>query len=206
MNLKELAQFDVKDFKNIDYQAVLRQLKKRPDILVEIIAVITAVAFCVWFHSDKKADFAHQSQELSTLEQKYTIFQGIQRAQQVLKNLKEVLPPAVQESAFIDIISRNAAAHNINITSLSPASFGYQSAYSTISWSLNIVAPSYEQMWKFIYKLESDHKTLRVDSWSSRADMGGQRQRQRGYGATALVDPDAVDSSITLTIVNFKHE
>lgn len=205
MDLKELSRLDIKDLKNLDFQAILTQLKKRPDIIITTAMILVTVTFCFLFYSNKKTEFAAQRQELTALEEKDAAFTQLQDIQLALKTLKSVLPDAITEARLIEIITQAASAYNVNISSFSPASITSQAAYSAITLSINITAPSYADLWKFIYKLESENKSLRIDSWSTQQDGGGYRQRGLSF-QTPPKDAETIGSAITLTLINFKHE
>jgi Tfp pilus assembly protein PilO len=206
MDLKELSRLDVKDLKNLDFQAILTQLKKRPDIIITTIMILVTVIFCSLLYSNKKTKFAAQRQELTALEEKDTAFTQLQDIQLALKTLKSVLPEAITEAKLIEIITQASSAYNINISSFSPASMTTQAAYSSITLSINITAPSYADLWKFIYKLESENKSLRIDSWSTQQDGGGYRQRGLSSQTSSLKDSETIGSAIALTLINFKHD
>ncbi len=200
MDLKELSKLDIKDLKNLDYQAIFNKLKKRPDIMIDTVIILAALTFCVMYYANQKAELNAQSIALMTLEKKERVFRELQKAQDVLKLLKSAIPDPIVESQLIEIITQNASEHNINIASFSPAVTAVQSAGTTITLSIDITAPSYTHLWKFVYQLESKYKTIRIDTWTGQMNASA---RQRGRASqSASTSPDTINASLTITAVN----
>ena len=204
MKLKDLANLDIKDLQNIDYAALLSEFKKHPDVIIGILIIIFTIGSCIFFYTTKKNEFAELSRQLTVLEEKDNIYDDLLTAQSTLKSLKSVLPEKISEALFIEIIAETAKAQNITIDSFSPAVEHIQPAYSTLTLALNINAPSYADLWRFIHKMESENKTIRIDKWKVSLIQGG---RQRGrFQKKQNFDTNRLSSSITLTVVNFTNE
>ncbi len=205
MDLKELSKLDIKDLKNLDYQAIYTKLKKRPDIIIDIAVILAMLIFCIMYYGNQKAALSAQSITLMTLEKKERAFTELQQAQEALKSLKSAIPEPIQESQLIDIITQNASEHNISIASFSPAVTAVQPAGTTITLSLDITAPSYTHLWTFIYQLESKYTAIRIDTWSGQMISANVRQWGR-TSKDASADPNSINASLTITAVNFKND
>jgi hypothetical protein len=44
MDIKDLAQLDIKDLKNIDYREALKALQSRPDVLISSIVILVSIS------------------------------------------------------------------------------------------------------------------------------------------------------------------
>jgi len=206
MQIKDLAQLDIKDLKNIDYSIILEGIKKRPDIIIETVLVLAVIFFCISYHSNRKKDFSALKTELSKMESKEKIFDEHQEMQQVLKELQSVLPKDIKEAQLIEIVTANAGKNYITITSFSPAKHETYDVYDKITLSFNLTSESYEDMFDFVYALETQMKTLRISSWTGQSQLTSSRQIRMRRMAEHNAQNNTISSSLTLTAINFKND
>jgi Tfp pilus assembly protein PilO len=115
----------------------------------------------------------------------------------VLKQLKSSFPSEISEANLIEIITQYAEQHAITIESFSQASKNDLKSYQTISLSITVSTTSYDDLWKFIARLEAK-KTIRIDTL--RCSPGGARIIR-----SATPRSETITANLTLTAVNFKN-
>ena len=205
MKITDLAQLDIKDLKNIDYSVVLAHIRKRPDILFSSVLILAVLFFCLYFYSSKKKDFSTLKTELSEIESKAAVFDEHQDIQQVLTELKSVLPKEIKEPQLIELITSCAGKNNVTINSFSPAQHEAYDVYTKITMSLELVSKSYDDLFRFVHALETQGKTIRVSALTGRSGSTSTRQT-RTRRLESRPDDGSISVSLTVTAVNFKNE
>lgn len=208
MKISDLANLDVKDLQNIDYSALFKELKKKPDIIIELVCVIITIALCFYVYNNKKDEFKILSKTFTDLEQKSVIYDEILKGQETLKNLQAAVPEELSESQIIEIITSTAKKPHIKINSFSPVVKTSHTVNSMLTLTLEFKMASYENLLEFIYLLEQ-HPTLRIDTWHMSTKKPQETNRRRRIEAIKHVekgDENLFVSSITLSVINFKHE
>lgn len=208
MTLNELLQFDLKDLKKIDYRRFIGRLKSRPDIIVAVLTMVVTMIICFLIYSGKKKELDVQLRDIEMLQQRDALFVDLQAIKQGVQALKGVLPAQISESDLIDIITQAATDHGITISAFSPTVRNDHGAYAALTLSLTVVAPLYHELWGFIYRIESENRSLRIDSWSSRVAEGARSVRRVASSGQAggASDPNMIEAALTVTVINFKHE
>lgn len=202
MNIKDLANLDIKDIQNLDYKIILDEAKKHPDIIIKSVIIIITIALCLFFFTKNKNNFQSLTSELQTLTEKSEIYANLTTAQGYLKTLKSVFPDKISEAQLIELIAETTQQYNISISSFSPAKQTQTSIYSTLSLTLTINAPSYQNLWKFISALENNYKTLRIETWTI-SPRNTRRRFQRGI-QTKNAPASSMSSSMVISVINFK--
>ena len=209
MNVKDLANLDIKDLKNIDYTALLNVLKRRPDIIIESTCILMTLILCFYFYGTQKKELKELSIELQETREKSSFFDEMTAARDALGSLKDVLPEILSESEIMEILTRTARKYHIDIDSFSPAKIDEQPSHSALSITLNMKASSYADLWKFVYKLENEHKTIRIDTCSISTKAAPKNLNRRRIRLQKSVqedeDSDKLKLTLTLTAINFKQ-
>lgn len=199
MKIKDIAYLDIKDLKNIDYATILQNLKKRPDIIIECLMITATIAACFLLYSHNKDLRQKTSQDVNSLEEKAAIYNDLLAAKNALDNLKKSFPKEISEDQFIETIAETAKHYGIIIDSFSKAQSASRETHSSISLSIKVRAASYNDLWAFVYDLEHNNATLKIDSWTFSGSQGMRRFR----GGTDTANEQTA-ATLSISIINFK--
>jgi|GEM_PF-5843692 len=212
MNIKDLANLDINDLKNIDYAAALNSIKKRPDIIVIVICLlVTSFATVARYRSQKK-QLRIMSREIRDLRKKTTVIDEYNEARTTLTDLKTVLPQALTESQIMELLTRTARKYNIMLDAFSPATVVDFPSHSTLSITLNMIVSDYTNLWKFIYSIEHAHQALRIDQLSLEIPQKNRKTNVRQWRISqnnsddhAELDENTLKLGLTISVINFKE-
>lgn len=212
MNIKELANLDINDLKNIDYAAVLNAIKKRPDIIVIVICLLVTSIVTVTHYRSQKQQIKTMSREIKDLRKKAKVIDEYNEAKTVLADLKTVLPQALTESQVMEMLTRTARKYNIMIDAFSPATVVDFPSHSTLSITLDMIVSDYTNLWKFIYSIENAHQALRIDQLSLEIPQKHRKTNARQWRLSqnnsedhAELDENTLKLGLTISVVNFKQ-
>ncbi|MFP4473566.1 MAG: type 4a pilus biogenesis protein PilO [Candidatus Omnitrophota bacterium] len=204
MNLKELSQLDVKDLKNIDYRAVLGGIRKNPFPAVNTVIVLAAIAVCFVIVISQGEQRKALKAELRTVEKKLDEYQTYQELKAEYERHVAQFPPEMGETELIKMVTRMAGTYGISIESFPPMKELRTELYNEFSFTLTIIAPGYEQLWRFMLELETADGALRIDEWSTSAGQPRSRRRGRRQPFSEEDNEDMqFQSRMKMTYVNF---
>lgn len=167
MNPSELKNMDIK---KIDIAMIRSYLLKRPDMLINSVAIFLTVfiMFKVFFSQQERAQ--NLKIQISQMEKKIVAIAKHDQALKELNAFVESLPAGIPESALIDQVSDLAEKSNINIVTFYPIETEENEFYKHSHVSLQISTDQYKNFLRFISDIESSSLNLRVDKWSGALD------------------------------------
>src|SRR2546430_488354 len=118
MNLADLTKIDIK---NIDIGRILKTLRARKDILVNVVVVFATIFVMVQIYSNKHSENQALEIKLDAQKKKSAPIADYNKAQKDLNAFLDALPKGIPEYSIIDKLSDFAEKHNIQILSFSPA-------------------------------------------------------------------------------------
>ena len=102
MNLTELSRLDIKDLKKIDYNKLLLDVRKRPDILVAVGLVLLTLFFSVNAFTKRKQELLSLQQQIGTLEAKITVIENYEKAKKDLADFVAQIPESLLDNNLIN--------------------------------------------------------------------------------------------------------
>ncbi len=204
MNIKDLSKIDVKDLKDIDFNALLKDLQGRPTLLVNILLIIITLFVIIQIIVGYKTKVRIIHKEIPTLEEKKQVIQEAQKIKKNYKTFWDKLPPTISKDKFIELISDLAIANNIQIISLSPVDKRDDENKEILTTSLTILATSknnYDDLLSFIKALENTLYAIRIDEWTVKT--GGHVFHR--FSAKKQ-DSSSIKSRLKITAINLKHD
>jgi len=211
MKIKDLANLDIKDLQNINAAAILKSIKRRPDILVISVCILLTIIASGMVYRSQKRLLKTMSRELKDLQKKATVFDELTEAQRALADLKAVLPQSMTESKIMEILTHKARKYHILIDTFSPATITEFPSHSILSITLDMIVSDYANLWKFIYSIENLNQTLRIDQLSLEtpqkqraANAKKWRQAPKAHESDTALDENTLKLEMTISVVNFK--
>lgn len=166
MNLNELSKLNINDLQKLDYKAIAKDLKKRPDILAILGVIVLSLIICLNIYAGRQNELHGLKSKAGLLENKIKIIDEYDAAQKELKEFHATLPEKLSENGLINTITDLTTARNIRIESFSPSGTTNLPLYTTSEFSLKVTAQSYKNAWLFIYDIEKSPYSIRIDRLS----------------------------------------
>jgi len=201
MNLADLSRMDIKDLQKIDYKKMVETLRKRNDILINLIIVLLSLILTVNIMSKSGKKIRSIKKEIGKLEKKITVINNLDAVKAELQEFSETIPEALGEDDLATKLTDWAVARDINIVSVSPVKTKEEDLHNTSSIDLNIETDDYAKLWLFVNDIESSPYALRIDRWQIKPS--GQYRSQRGS-----LEPVSLRllANTTVTTVQIKDE
>jgi len=172
MNLADLSKIDVQDLAKIDYKKLLLDLKKRPDLIINFLAIILTVILCIHIYTKNTAEIKRMRSEIYQFDGKIKIVEGYKKSKDDLSKFIEDIPEHVGDDGLISLLTNFAVSRSVQIESFSPTRKKSTDFQDSISISLNISAERYKDIWFFIHDIEKSKYSVRINSWSGRPASG----------------------------------
>jgi hypothetical protein len=171
-NLDKLnAQFNMK---NVDTSQFMKALSEQQNSFIKLFFVVGSLVLVVLMFNDHHTKDRALHDRLSQLQDKLEVLKNRDIALKDLSDFKSSLPKRQNQFELIMMISNYAKAHNITITSLSPAELKDMGLYDVINVSFDAVADDFKDMMLFIRTIEKSKTPLRIDTWSGHEGEDGK--------------------------------
>ncbi len=196
MNITELKDIDIK---NIDMATLQATLLKRQDVLANLVIVVITLFVVINLITSKENEREHL---LSTIPGKQKKIEAIEQNKKAGKQFDEffnALPKGLPDNMIIDKLTDFAEKHHVQITNFSPTRSENDKLYDRGRVNIDIVAPSYKDLWLFVYDIENSGYNLRVDTWS--ATLKPQDAMSLKIGKK---DDEEFTSQIGISCINYK--
>ena len=200
MNLGQLNKIDIKDLKNIDYVKLAQVIKKRPDALINTVAIVGLLFFTFQFYTKRQIEVSKLKKEITASESKLEIIEIYNQTQTGLKEFMADVPKKITADDLINLVTDFAVASNVQIESFSPAKKQSESLYDLTSIILNISADDYKSIWLFIHNIEKSEYAVRIDNWTGYMGTRTGRQRQN-----ITADTSSIKATLEIASINFKE-
>jgi len=203
MNIKDLSKIDVKDLKDIDFNALLKDLQGQPSLLVNILLIIITLFVIIQIIVGYKTKVRIIRREVPALEEKKQVVQEAQKIKRDYKAFWDKVPSTISKDEFIELISDLAIDNNIQIISLSPVDKRGDEYKEILTTSLTILATSknnYEDLLSFIKALENTLYAIRIDKWTVKT--GGHVFHR---SSSKEQDSSSIKANLKITAINLKH-
>jgi len=203
LRLADISRLDIQDIQKLDYQGFLKDLSKRPDMAISILAPILAIFIRFNMFSKSQTGRKSLTADLIKMDEKIKIVDEYTNAQKELEQFFTTLPPKIAENEFVDKLTDFAVKRDVQIESFSPAKNQSDPIYDATTISLNVNTKTYENMWLFIHDIENSGFSIRINSWAGTMGPKAQNGSRRNI---APVNPAALGINVRLEIasVSFK--
>lgn len=209
MNLSELSRFDIKDLQKIDYPALLQSLRHKPEVLVALTSFLVSFLVIAQIVALTQKDLRSLQNEKTTLEEKVKQIDTLSSAKANLDSFVSNIPPTLQESEAVSMLTDLAIAKSIKITSLLPLPGESTPYFDTFYIDLDVLAANYESLWSFIRDIETYKHPIRVESCLTSLTVdpdSANRARGTPSGGTEPAEKEnkLLSARMKLVIVNLK--
>ena len=200
-DLKKLNEIKVEDLKNVDYKALLENLKNQPDRIVLSVVIAATAIFLLFYFSKRPKKIQQLNIEIHTLEEKTKAIDSYEARKKEIKTFMDTIPKTITVDSLRKLLNDLAIKNNIYIDSFSQAQREDEDLYETISFQINISANEYRDVVRFVQDLESSPYGIRVDSWKGSLSaqraisfaVRGKDQQAQGPRLYVLLDVAAVN-------------
>ncbi len=203
MDIKELSKIDIKDLKDIDFNAFVKQLQGQPSVLVNILLIIITLFVIIQIIVGYKTKVRNIRREVPALEDKKKVVKEAKKIKEEYKSFWKDVPSKISKDKFIELLSDLAISHNIQIISLSPVDKNGDEYKEMLTTSLTILAASknnYEDLLSFVKALEENTGyAIRIDKWSVKT--GGN---VFGRSLSKQQDSNSIKADLKVTAINLK--
>jgi len=197
IDVKDLK--DLKNLKNIDVSQIKEKLQSRPDLLINLVLIITTL-FAVFYTYKKNTTEAKMLKaEVGQLEQRMVVVEQGDRSQEEYDNFLTSFPESLPSDQIINKLSEFAGIHNIQILSFSPANAREENFTEQTTVQLNISSESYVDIVRFIKAIEDSPFSIRVDKFTSTTRSNPRQTRQQvDISQATIIEAKIEIASITL--------
>ncbi|MDP8264255.1 MAG: hypothetical protein P9M12_02090 [Candidatus Aceula lacicola] len=170
--IQDLQNIDLKnmnlnvDFKKINIQLLQKNLLKRKDILYNIAIILVALFIVQGTFSYRQQASQDIDLEIKQLEEKSFAIKSYENQEKILKNIMETSQKGYSSAtSIINVISKIAQSFDVKIISFVPSKLQNFSDYTEQAIKFTF-SGSFEDMLRFVYKIEHYEKSFRIDSWN----------------------------------------
>ena len=207
MKISDLNKIDIKDLQYIDYNQILGDLKKKPDVLIGIVAILATLIFSLYFYSNNNKNMKATRAELHIAKQKKDEIDLYNSIQKNFAEFEKSMIKKVSEDNFIKKITDIAVKRKIQILSYSPSSSNKHPLYQLSIISIDVSANTYKDMWLFIHDIEQSGENFRVDSWNGSLAGNSRNSRRRGRqerDQSSILEKSKINSHLEISSLTFK--
>ncbi|MDZ4243399.1 MAG: hypothetical protein U1D99_11275, partial [Candidatus Omnitrophota bacterium] len=115
--IKKLQSIDVKDLKNLDYQKILQDVKKRPDIIISSAVVVMALLISINLVSSHFRESQSLRNDIATLERKLSVVEDYKKVRDEMDAFMAQIPAPMAEQDLINILTDIAVKRRVQIES-----------------------------------------------------------------------------------------
>ncbi len=170
MKLSELSRLELKDLKKLDYKGVLDTVRKRNDVLINVVILGAALMLTINSLNKSGKQIKMIKAEIASWEEKISAVTNHDRLKQDMEKYQSQAPKGVSGDQMVDLLTDLAVNRNIQILSVSPAETSKKNLHSLTNTSMTITADSYADLWRFIYDIEHGPGTLRISRMEGTAE------------------------------------
>lgn len=203
LNQIDISKMDIKDLQNINYQKLLTDIRKKPDLAISIAVPLIALFICFHLFTKSQADSKALSNKNVQMEEKLKIVTEYLQTDNELKEFIKNQPADLSENQFYNMITDFAAQNNIKVESFTPSQNKTDPIYDLTSINLKANAKDFSDVGLFIKNIENASANIRVDSWTaSLGPLQASAYRDRGQTNT---DDLWINFHVDITLVTFKQ-
>lgn len=199
----DISKMDIKDLQNINYQKVLTDIRKKPDLAISIAFPLIAVFICFHLFTKSQTDSRALSNKNAEMEEKLKILTEYRQSDNELKEFIENQPAELSENQFYNMITDFAAQNNVKVESFTPSQNKADPTYDLTSINLKANAKNFNDVGHFIKNIENAPANIRIDNWT--ATMGplqGGSYRDRNQSNNEDL---WINFQLDITLVTFKQ-
>ncbi|MCC6758332.1 MAG: type 4a pilus biogenesis protein PilO [Candidatus Omnitrophica bacterium] len=200
----DIAKLDVKDLQNIDYQKLLKDVRKRPDTAISFAAPILALFICFNMFTKFQAEQKSLSRKIKEMSAKAKQVDDYNAAQAEFDNFKKALPPTITENEFLNKITDLAVKNDIQIESYVPGQSKTDPIYDITNINLVASANDFNAMGHFISDIENSGLAIRINSWSGTMGARTQSAANRRASQKGNMGELVINFRMDISSVTFK--
>ncbi len=199
----DISKMDIKDLQNINYQKVLTDIRKKPDLAISIAFPLIAIFICFHLFTKSQADSKALSNKNVEMEEKLKIVTEYRQTEDALKEFIKNQPAELSENQFYNMITDFAAQNNVKVESFTPSQNKTDPTYDLTSINLKANAKNYNDVAHFIKSIENAPANIRIDSWTANMGplQGGSYRDRNQSNAEDLW----INFQLDITLVTFKQ-
>ncbi|MBF0484049.1 MAG: type 4a pilus biogenesis protein PilO [Candidatus Omnitrophica bacterium] len=163
MDLKQLKQIQLDDFKDMDPLFLKEFVRRRPDIIVNVLVTIATIIICINFSTGPKQEIQGIKVKISEGKSKLDLVNQIKSSEKKQSDIKGSFPKACDSDQLTALISSIALKNGIEISSLSPGQKADSTYHYFYSMRIEVTAARYKNLGEFIKGLENTEFAIMVD-------------------------------------------
>jgi Tfp pilus assembly protein PilO len=206
MNLAQLSRLDIKDLKKVDYNKAWEEIRKRPDILVNLGSVLLTIVFAGHIYSKNHDATRAVGAQTTLLQQKIASIDAYNEIKNELNTFLGTIPVSINEEDFINTVTDFASAREVQIKSFSPAGKKDDPFFQSTRFVLNITSGSYAKIWLFIHDIEQSAYPFRIESWQGTSSGLSDIRRRRSSSSGSQSDDSQISVQMEIASINFKKD
>lgn len=206
MDWRELNQIDIRDLKNLDYGEILQKIRRRPDVLINLLLVMGSLIFCLRYYAKSQAETRTAKVDIPQLEKKIKNIKGHESLKKELDYFLTHIPPSIEGEKFINQVTDFAVKRNIQIESFTPAKERDEPLYELSSFTMSVSAKDYRDIWLFIHDIETSPQCIHIVSFSGYMDLALQGGRGGMRRTSTKMDPQKSRIKADLEIASIKFK
>ena len=193
---KELNKIDIQDLQKINYALLSKDLLKRKDTLAQAVVIGLSVLTILYIFVSTGAQRKTRVANLTALKEKVAAVETLNKVHDEFSKHLETLPDEITSDQLITVLNDVAIASNVQISTFSPASQAKADFHTLINMRLDILGPTYEDIWRFVNNLEHSPYPMRVNNWTGTPEipytreMGDKEPNFRAVIEVSLVNID----------------
>ena len=203
MNLAELSRLDIQNLQKLDYNKLLRNLAKRPDLMIAIGLVVATLFFSATAFQRRRKELTSLKQEIETLGARLKVMNNYEDIKKQLSDFQTQAPAELMGDDFIKTVTDIAVSHNVQIESYSPAKKQSSSLYDLTSIVLNLSA-EYKNVWTFINDIEKSKYSIRIENWTGNMDADTRTTTRRRISMEEQSQQPWVNVQVEIASINLK--
>lgn len=210
MNLRDIAKLDLKDLQKVDYQGFLKDVSKKPDKIIIILAPLLAIFVGFKTFTNTQTERRTRSSSTVLMESKIVLVDEYKKSQEDLNSFLATMPKQITESEFVNKITDFAVKRGVQIESFSPAKNQRDPLFDLITINININSKKYENIWLFINDIEKSGLNIRINSWSGSMGPRAQQQqtvfRRPQQNFIDSIENSVINVRLEIAAISFKNE
>ncbi len=199
----DISKLDIKDLQNINYQKILTDIRKKPDLAISIAFPLIALFICFHLFTKSQADSKLLLNKNIEMEGKLKIVEEYLQTDTQLKEFIKNQPAELSENQFYNMMTDFATQNHIKVESFTPSQNKADPTCDLISINIKANTKNFSDVGRFIKSIENSSSNIRIDSWTASMgplQAGGYRDRNLSNHEDLWIN-----FQLDITLVTFKQ-
>lgn len=198
--LAALRNVNIKDLQNIDAQQLGEMLRKRVDIILNVVLVLVTIVVTTGIVTGYGKRSQTLAWEIKQLEERGEAVKESERLKGEYSAFLESFPEPIATDQLINKLSKFAADRQVQILSFSPVKEKSDNYIKVAGVQINIASGDYKNIVLFMKDVEDAPHALQVGQWSAK-----MKEQRINEGAEEF-RKQTVEASIQIGAIQLKDE